>query len=70
MYTYKRQKCKRIADGFSFITNGLGYPPIENGYGAIHYKSWVILNSKGRKIAEATSEKQAKVITEALNGKV
>lgn len=31
-------------------------------------KAWVILNPKGRKIAEATSEKQAELIVSALNG--
>ncbi|AUR97050.1 hypothetical protein NVP1236O_58 [Vibrio phage 1.236.O._10N.261.52.C4] len=30
-------------------------------------KTWLISNRDGRKIAEATSEKQAKLITDALN---
>ena len=38
------------------------------GTQAVSYSAWAILNPKGRKIAEATSEKQAALIVSALNG--
>lgn len=47
------------------IKNGESY---SGGSANLVYKAWVILNPKGRKIAEATSEKQAVIIVSALNG--
>ena len=48
-------------DSRSWITHKMNYHKVR-------YKAWVILNPKGRKIAEATSEKQAELIVAALNG--
>ena len=55
-YTYERS-CQ--------IKEGQSYSSDES---LVIYKAWVILNPKGRKIAEATSKKQAELIVSALNG--
>ena len=67
-YTYAKRKQKKIANGKSFITNGLGYPQIDSGNGAIHYNAHCIVDRKGKVIAEATSAKNAELIVAALNG--
>lgn len=53
-YTYERRYQSKTVDYGGDIRIG--------------WKAWVILNPKGRKIAEATSEKQAELIVSALNG--
>lgn len=54
-YTYEKKKVS--------TTGRAEWRPI-----TVKHKSWVILNPKGRRIAEATSEKQAALIVSALNG--
>ena len=64
-YTYEKKKVTKTgACSLGWIL-GRGYAQDEL---SVRYKAWVILNPKGRKIAEATSEKQAEIIVAALNG--
>lgn len=65
-YTYERKKVTKQGDYSLGWAAGGGWS--DNPW-TIRYKAWVILNPKGRKIAEATSEKQAAIIVSALNGK-
>lgn len=54
-YTYQKKKVSKTGRaGWRLIT--------------IKYEAWIILNPKGRKIAESASEKQADLIVSALNG--
>ena len=55
-YTYER--IAHIKSGESF----------QHGKTEVAYKTWAIINLKGKMIAEATSEKQAAIIVAALNG--
>lgn len=62
-YTYERRAVK--AKVHKSVINGIYVGgPYFSGY----MQAWVIINPKGRKIAEATSEKQAELIVAALNG--
>ena len=64
-YTYERKKVSKTGTASLGWILGRGYAQEEL---SVRYEAWVILNPKGRKIAEATSEKQAELIASALNG--
>ena len=63
-YTYERKKVSKTGEG-SFVWGSI---TSQLDASTVKYQAWVILNPKGRKIAEATSEKQAELIVSALNG--
>ena len=63
-YTYEKKKASKTGEG-SFVW---GSNRSHLDVATVKYQAWVILNPKGRKIAEATSEKQAELIVSALNG--
>ena len=62
MYTY-RKKATRVKAYSTCVNDTYVGGPFFSGYTS----GWIVMNEKGRKIAEATSEKQAKIIVEALN---
>lgn len=62
-YTYERTAVKAKLHR-SVVNKVYVGGPCFSGY----KQAWVIINPKGRKIAEATSEKQAELIVAALNG--
>ena len=64
-YTYEKKKVSKTGIASLGWILGRGYAQEEL---SVRYQAWVILNPKGRKIAEATSEKQAELIVSALNG--
>lgn len=64
-YTYQKKKVSTTGKGSFGWHLGRGYV---QQVVTVKHKAWVILNPKGRKIAEATSEKQAALIVSALNG--
>ena len=64
-YTYEKKKVSKTGKGSMGWHLGRGYV---NQVVTVKHQAWVILNPKGRKIAEATSEKQAELIVSALNG--
>jgi hypothetical protein len=65
-YTVEKKKRSRKDSGKSFISNGLGYPIIKDGNGAIHYQEWCVIDKKGRIMLEG-SKKNCELAVELLN---
>ena len=64
MYTFEKKKTRKTGSASLGWHLGMGY--VQQSL-TVKYEGWLVLCPDGKKIAEATSKKQARIITDALN---
>ncbi|AUR81958.1 hypothetical protein NVP1016O_78 [Vibrio phage 1.016.O._10N.286.46.A11] len=64
MFTFEKKKTRKTGSTSPGWRLGVGY--VQQSL-TVKYEGWLVLCPDGKKIAEATSKKQAKIIVDSLN---